>query len=69
MIRMKAGVYGYKENGIVVPKDNNSEPFSLKAEKEEELVKRRIAEYVTETKAKASKKQKQDVTEGDESVG
>ena len=68
MIKMKAGVYGYKENGVVIPKDINSEPFSLKAEKEEELVKLGIAEYVTETKAKASKRQKTDVTEGEESI-
>lgn len=67
MIKMKVGVYGYKENGTVIPKDSNSEPFSLRKAREAELVERGIAEYVTETKA--SRKQKSDAFEGEDSIG
>lgn len=45
MIKMIAGVYGYKEGGIIMPKDKDSEPFSLEPEREAELVARGIAEY------------------------
>lgn len=45
MIKMIAGVYGYKEGGIIMPKDKDSEPFSLKPEREAELVERGIAVY------------------------
>lgn len=38
MIKIIAGVYGYKENGIILPKDKDSEPFSLDPEREAELV-------------------------------
>lgn len=34
MIKIIAGVYGYKENGIILPKDKDSEPFSLDPERE-----------------------------------
>ena len=37
MIKIIAGVYGYKENGIILPKDKDSEPFSLDPEREAEL--------------------------------
>ena len=36
MIKIIAGVYGYKENGIILPKDKDSEPFSLDPEREAE---------------------------------
>lgn len=45
MIKIIAGVYGHKENGIITPKDEDSEPFSLTPEREAELVARGIAEY------------------------
>lgn len=45
MIKIIAGVYGHKENGIITPKDKDSEPFSLNPEREAELVTRGIAEY------------------------
>ena len=45
MIKMIAGVYGYKEGGIIMPKDKNSEPFSLEPEREAELVERGLAVY------------------------
>lgn len=45
MIKIIAGVYGHKENGIITPKDKDSEPFSLNPEREAELVARGIAEY------------------------
>ena len=45
MIKMIAGVYGYKEGGIIMPKDKDSEPFSLEPEREAELVERGIAVY------------------------
>lgn len=45
MIKMIAGVYGYKEGGIIMPKDKNSDPFSLEPEREAELVKRGLAVY------------------------
>lgn len=45
MIRIIAGVYGYKENGIILPKDKDSEPFSLDPEREAELVAQGVAEY------------------------
>lgn len=45
MIRIIAGVYGHKENGVIEPKDSNSAPFSLDPEREAELVARGIAEY------------------------
>ena len=45
MIKMIAGVYGYREGGIIMPKDKNSEPFSLNPEREAELVTRGVAEY------------------------
>lgn len=45
MIKMIAGVYGYKEGGIIMPKDKNSEPFSLNPEREAELVARGVAVY------------------------
>lgn len=45
MIKIIAGVYGYKENGIIMPKDKDSEPFSLEPEREAELVSRGVAEY------------------------
>ena len=45
MIKMIAGVYGYREGGIITPKDKNSEPFSLEPEREAELVKRGLAVY------------------------
>lgn len=68
MIKIKAGVYGYKEKGVVIPRDNNSEPFSLKPEREEELVRRGIAEYVSNNKAKSSKGKKDDVKLGGDSI-
>ncbi len=45
MIKMIAGVYGYREGGIIMPKDKNSEPFSLDSEREAELVARGVAVY------------------------
>lgn len=45
MIKMTAGVYGYREGGIITPKDKNSEPFSLDPEREAELVGRGLAVY------------------------
>lgn len=45
MIKIIAGVYGYKENGIILPKDKDSEPFSLDPEREAELVAQGVAEY------------------------
>lgn len=45
MIKIIAGVYGYKENGIISPKDKDSEPFSLDPEREAELVAQGVAEY------------------------
>lgn len=45
MIRIIAGVYGHKENGVIMPKDSNSAPFSLDPGREAELVARGIAEY------------------------
>lgn len=45
MIKMIAGVYGYREGGIITPKDKNSEPFSLDPEREAELVGRGLAVY------------------------
>ena len=45
MIKMIVGVYGYREGGIITPKDKNSEPFSLEPEREAELVKRGLAVY------------------------
>ena len=45
MIKIIAGVYGYKENGIILPKDKDSEPFSLDPEREAELVTQGVAEY------------------------
>lgn len=45
MIKMIAGVYGYREGGIIVPKDKNSEPFSLDPEREAELVACGVASY------------------------
>lgn len=45
MIKMIAGVYGYREGGIITPKDKNSEPFSLEPEREAELVERGLAVY------------------------
>lgn len=46
MIRIIAGVYGYRENGIITPKDKDSRPFSLNPEREAELVRLGIAEYI-----------------------
>ena len=43
MIKIIAGVYGYKENGIILPKDKDSEPFSLDPEREAELVAQGVA--------------------------
>jgi len=45
MIRIIAGVYGHKENGVITPKDSKSEPFSLTPEREVELVAQGVAEY------------------------
>ena len=45
MIRIIAGVYGHKENGVITPKDSKSEPFSLTPEREAELVAQGVAEY------------------------
>ena len=45
MIKIITGVYGYKENGITLPKDKDSEPFSLDPEREAELVAQGVAEY------------------------
>lgn len=45
MIKIIAGVYGYKENGIILPKDKDSEPFSLDPEREAELVAQGVAEH------------------------
>ena len=45
MIKMIAGVYGYKEGGIIMPKDKDSEPFSLNPKREAELVACGVAVY------------------------
>lgn len=45
MIRIKIGVYGYRRNGLIIPKDKNSPPFTLDPEKERKLVEKGIAEY------------------------
>ena len=46
MIKMIRGVFGLPVNGIVVPKDKNSEPFNASEEQEKRLVERGFAEYV-----------------------
>ena len=46
MIKMIRGVFGLPVNGIVVPKDKNSEPFNASEEQEARLVKRGFAVYV-----------------------
>lgn len=46
MIKMIRGTFGLPVNGIVVPKDKNSEPFNASEEQEARLVKRGFAVYV-----------------------
>ena len=48
MIKIKSGVYGYKnKKGSVQPKTSKDAPFSLSPEAEARLVKRGVAVYVT----------------------
>lgn len=52
MIRIVKGIYGYRgSNGFIEPKNTKSAPFSLTAEKEEELVGKGVAEYVKDNPA------------------
>ncbi len=71
MIKMIAGVYGYKEGGIIMPKDKNSEPFSLDSEREAELVARGVAAYanliIPEEKPKTTNQNSEDGQNGDDS--
>ena len=47
MIKIVKGVYGHMtENGIVKPKTEKDEPFSLTAEQEARLVELKVAKYV-----------------------
>ena len=49
MIKIIRGIYGYQnKTGIIEPKSKKSAPFSLSAEREEQLVKSGVAEYVEE---------------------
>lgn len=48
MIRMTKGTYGLKVNGTVEAMTKNSNPFSLSADREAELVKAGVAAYVKE---------------------
>lgn len=59
MIRIIAGVYGYRENGIITPKDKDSKPFSLNPEREAELVHLGIAEYIDIDKVEEKKEPEQ----------
>lgn len=45
MIRIIKGTYGYRRNGILEAVKPGSEPVSLSAEREAELVKCGVAEY------------------------
>ena len=70
MIKMIAGVYGYKEGGIIMPKDKNSEPFSLDPEREAELVACGVAVYanlIIPEDPKGTDKNNEDGQNGDDS--
>lgn len=51
MIRIIAGVYGYKKNGRIEAKTVKSAPFSVEAKEEARLVKAGVAVYVEETES------------------
>lgn len=46
MIKMVAGIYGYKKDGKLEAKNAKSEPFTLDPKEEERLVKAGVAKYV-----------------------
>ncbi len=54
-IQIIKGVYGHTENGIVVPKSKNSEPFEVDDKKAKELISAGIAEKASELKSEADK--------------
>lgn len=52
-IKIIKGVYGHRENGAVVPKDKNSEPFEVEDKKAIDLIKSGIAEKFNGLKSEA----------------
>ncbi len=46
MIKMVAGIYGYKKDGKLEAKNAKSEPFNLDPKEEERLVQAGVAKYV-----------------------
>jgi len=55
MIKITKGIYAHEEDGIVVDKTPDSEPFTLSKSEEAELVDKGCAVYV-ETHGKGRKK-------------
>ena len=49
MIRIIAGVYGYRKNGRIEAKTSKSAPFSVEPKEEARLVNAGVAVYVEET--------------------
>ena len=67
MIKIVRGVYGFMdENGIVRPKTAADEPFELKPEQEERLVRLGVAAYVGSVEAEQPHEDEQQGTEAEE---
>lgn len=54
-IQIIKGVYGHSENGVIVPKSKNSEPFEIKDEKAKELISKGVAIKASELKSEADR--------------
>ena len=54
-IQIIKGVYGHTEQGIVVPKSKDSEPFEVDDKKAKELISEGIAKKASELKSEADK--------------
>lgn len=54
-IQIIKGVYGHTEQGIVVPKSKNSEPFEVDNKRAKELISEGIAQKASELKSEADK--------------
>lgn len=48
IIRIISGTYGFRENGMIHPKDRHSEAFEVDDEEAERLVALNVAEYAAE---------------------
>ena len=51
MIKIINGTYGYREGTQIIPKNADSEPFSVGVKEEARLVKLGVAEYVDDAPA------------------